>query len=138
MNIEELKAKLRKIEALFAGATTPGERLAAGAAMERIKERLRQAGQVERPIEMKFTLADGWSRRLFIALCRRYGLSPYRYPRQRHTTVMLRVPESFAYKTLWPEYQQLSAALQEYLSAVTDRVIREEVFRDIGEADSVP
>ena len=134
MNVKELKAKLRKIEALFAGATTPGERLAAEAAIGRIKERLRQAGQVEDPIEMRFTLADGWSRKLFIALCRRYGLRPYRYKRQRRTTVMLRVPETFVNRTLWPEFRELSQALNSYLSAVTDKIIHEEVFGDVGEA----
>ena len=38
-----LRGKLRKIEALFAGAATPGEKAAAGAAAERIRERLGQA-----------------------------------------------------------------------------------------------
>jgi hypothetical protein len=32
-----LREKLRKIEALFAGAATPGEKAAAGAAAERIR-----------------------------------------------------------------------------------------------------
>ena len=38
-----LRDKLRKIEAIFAGAATPGEKAAAGAAAERIRERLGQA-----------------------------------------------------------------------------------------------
>lgn len=37
----ELKEKLRKIEALFAGAATGGERDAAQAARERIQAKLR-------------------------------------------------------------------------------------------------
>jgi hypothetical protein len=36
----QLREKLRKIEALFAGAGTAGERLAAEAALERVRERL--------------------------------------------------------------------------------------------------
>ena len=36
----QLREKLRKIEALFAGAGTTGERLAAEAAVERLRERL--------------------------------------------------------------------------------------------------
>jgi len=40
---EELRLKLRKIEALFEGAETAGERNAAGTAREHIKERLAQA-----------------------------------------------------------------------------------------------
>ena len=34
---ERLREKLRKIEALYAGAATPGEKSAAGAAAERIR-----------------------------------------------------------------------------------------------------
>lgn len=134
MTIEdELRHKLRRIEALFAGATTEGERLAAAAAMDRIRRRLREAEKVEQPAEFKFTLADEWSRRLFVALCRRYGLDPYRYRRQRHTTVMVRAPQSFIQKTLWPEYQEIQRALEEYLLQATNRIIREEVFRNSSE-----
>src|SRR5581483_2270352 len=97
-----LRDRLRKIEALFAGAATPGERSAAEAALERVRARLSDMRRRDPPIELKVTLPDEWSRRLFLALSRRYGLEPYRYPRQRYTTVMLRVPQSFADQVLWP------------------------------------
>jgi len=131
---QQLRERLRKIAALFEGATTPGERDAAAAALERVKKALGVAEQTEQPVEFQFTLPDRWQRRLFVALCRRYGLKPYRYRRQRHTTVMVRVPRSFAEKTLWPEYQELRSALDEYLNEATERIIREEVFGDAGEA----
>lgn len=127
---EELRHKLRRIEALYAGATTEGERLAAKAAIERIRKRLAEFERVEQPVEYKFSLADGWSLRLFIALCRRYGIEPYRYSRQRRTTINIRAPRSFVDQTLWPEYQEISKALQEYLAEATNRIIREEVFGD--------
>ncbi len=95
MNEAEVRAKLRKIEALFARAETEGERLAAEAAAERIRARLGKFQKSEGPIEMKFSLPDAWSRQLFVALSRRYGLKPYRYPRQRRTTVVLSAPERF-------------------------------------------
>jgi hypothetical protein len=41
---------------------------------------------------------------LFIALCRRYGLRSYRYPRMRQQSVMLWAPQSFLDKVLWPEF----------------------------------
>jgi hypothetical protein len=131
---QQLREKLRKIAALFEGATTTGERAAAAAAIERVKKALGLTMQAERPIEYQFTLSDGWQRRLFAALCRRYGLEPYRYHRQRYTTVMVRVPKSFVDKTLWPEYVQLSTALNEYLNEATERIIRDEVYRDAREA----
>src|SRR5437762_10551706 len=80
-----LREKLRKIEALFAGASTAGERLAAEAALERVRARLAELERRDAAIEMQFSLPDPWSRRLFLALCRRYGLEPYRLRRQRLT-----------------------------------------------------
>jgi hypothetical protein len=130
----QLRDRLRKIEALFAGAGTLGEKLAAGAALERVRARLATMQRQDPPIEMQFSLVDQWSRRLFVALCRRYGLQPYRLYRQRLTTVMLRVPRGFVNEVLWPEFQELNEALVQYLDEVTLRVIREEVHGDASEA----
>lgn len=123
MDEAALLSKLSKIEALFAGATTDGERTAAASARDRIVARLREAEKADPPIEYKFTLADAWSVRLLLALLRRYDLKPYRYRGQRRTTVMVRVAQRFVDDTLWPEYQQLSATLETYLDDVTTRVV---------------
>jgi len=123
MREQDLLDKLSKIERLYAGAATLGEKEAAADAMERIKRRLGETAKIERPIEYKFTLADGWSKKLFTALLRRYELRPYRYARQRRNTVMVRVPRSFVNETLWPEFLELSKVLQAYLDEVTERVI---------------
>lgn len=131
---QRLREKLRKITALFEGAATPGERQAAAAAIERIKGTLESAVKTQQLPETKFRLADQWQRRLFLALCRRYGLEPYRYRGQRYTTVVLRAPRSFIDTTLWPEYIELQAALHTYLNVATERIIREEVFGDADEA----
>lgn len=133
----ELREKLRKIEALFAGAGTEGERSAAEAALERIKRRLAEQVRSRPPVELQFNLADEWSRRLFLALCRRYGLSPFRYRRQRYTTVMVVAPSEFIDQVLWPEYQQLNLVLRNYLRQTTERIIRAEVFADTADAAEV-
>ena len=118
---DDLREKLCKIEALFAGAATPGEKAAAGAAAERI--------------ELRFSISDPWSRQLFIALCRRYGLRPYRYPRMRRQTVVVHAPERFLQQVLWPEFQEFNVALTEYLAGVTDRRIRDEVYGSTEDAE---
>ena len=130
----DLKEKLRRIEALHAGATTDGERAAASAALDRLRARLRDTQQTERAREFKFLMRDTWARRLFIALCRRYGLEPYRKKGQRYTTVNLKAPQSFVDSILWPHYRELEYALREYLDAATERIIRENVYKDAGEA----
>ena len=146
MTEQQLRERLRKISALFEGAITGGEREAAAAALRRVKQSLDtlnpqgsqgpspNAGSSEPLIEMQFSLADRWQRLLLSALCRRYGLTPYRYRRQRYTTLMVRVRRSFLEKILWPEYVELRDALDEYLAAATDRIIREEIFNDAREA----
>jgi len=129
----ELREKLLKIYALFEGATTPGERDAAAAAIDRVKKALAAEQQRERPVEMRLSLPDQWGRRLFSALCRRYGLEPYRYRGQRYSTMMLRVPNSFVDRVLWPEFLEIKKALDEYLNEATERVIREEVYQNARE-----
>jgi len=83
---------LRKVEALFAGAANSGEKAAADAAANRIRARLGAAAATEAPVEIKFSVPDTWSRQLFIALCRRYGISPFRYRRMHRQTVIVKVP----------------------------------------------
>ena len=101
----QLREKLRKIEALFAGAGTTGERLAAEAALERVRARLSELGQKDPPVETQFSMPDQWSRHLFLALCRRYGLSPYRLHRQQRNSVMVfRQPRGFVDHVLWREF----------------------------------
>jgi len=127
--------KLKRIEALFAGAATQGERAAAANAMQRIRGRLKELHKTDPPTEFKFRLADMWSRRLLVALLRRYGIRPYRHPRQKHTTVMAKVSEKFVEETLWPEFRELDNTLRTYLDEITDRVIREGIYSDTSEAE---
>jgi hypothetical protein len=134
---QSLREKLHKIEALFAGAATDGERVAAGAAAERIRARLGTVAGKEKVIEVKFSISDLWSRQLFVALCRRYGLHPFRYRRMHRQTVIIRVPKSFVEQVLWPEFEALSAALTAYLTEITERLIREEVHGETREAEEV-
>jgi hypothetical protein len=95
MNIEgTLLEKLRKLEALHAGTTVAGEREAASRAAERIRERLRDLRAREAEVVMRYSIADPWQRKLFVALCRRYGLVPYRERGRRHSTVLVRAPAS--------------------------------------------
>ena len=137
MKETELLEQLRKIESLYAGAATAGEKEAAAEAMSRIRSRLGEASKIDKPIEFKFTLTDGWAKKLFIALLRRYELKPYRYSRQRRNTVMVRVPRSFVNETLWPEFLELSAVLKSYLEDVTNSVIAKVIHEDAGDEEVV-
>ena len=58
MDEHELLEKLRRLEALWAGGATAGERGAAGSAAERLREQLRNAERTDPPIEYQFTTRD--------------------------------------------------------------------------------
>jgi hypothetical protein len=137
MDEAKLRGKLTRIEALFAGATTEGERVAAAEARRRIRQRLESAERVEPPVEFRFTLTDTWSRKLFLTLLRRYDLKPYRHRGQRRTSVMVKAPQAFVRETLWPEFEQINAAMQTYLGEVAERIIGEVLQGDSSEASEV-
>ncbi|MDX9719631.1 MAG: hypothetical protein RBU37_02710 [Myxococcota bacterium] len=137
MDEQRLIERLMAVEALFAGASCEGEKVAAERARERILERLRAFEAKEAPTEFRFRIDDPWSRKVFIALLRRYGIRPYRYPRQHSNTVMARVPQRFVNETLWPEYEALSRELATYLNDVTQRVVAKVLHEDTQEAETV-
>jgi len=133
---ERLIEKLKRIETLFADrAATDGEKAAAGEARERIRQRLTGFTETDPPVEYTFALRNPWSKRLFIALLRRYNIRPYRYARQRHTTVMARIPTRFVNETLWPEFVELDSTLQSYLTEETNRVISETINKDTSDVE---
>jgi hypothetical protein len=129
-----LLEKLRKIEALHAGTTVDGEREAARRAAERIRARLAELRAREQDIEMLYRLPDPWKRKLFVALCRRYGLKPFRDPGRRYSTVQLCAPKAFHERTLWPQFVALCDELDAHLDELTTRVIREAINEDVSEA----
>jgi hypothetical protein len=135
--VRRLIEKLRLIEALHAGAAYEGERAAADGARQRIREKIRQYEVADPPIEYKFTLNNGWSRKLLVALLRRYDIRPYRYYRQRYNTVMARVSKGFVDKTLWPEFEEIDKELQAHLDAVAEKIIQESIFADSSDAEEI-
>lgn len=137
MNEKKLTEKLKLIEALFAGATTDGEKDAAFNALQRIRDRLNEIKREDPPVEYKFSMADVWSRKLFLALLRRYDIKPYRYYRQRYTTVMAKIPKRFVDETLWPEFEALNKTLRQYIEEATNKIIGETIHSDSSDAEVI-
>lgn len=119
---DALHVRLAKLQALFERAGTVGERDAAAAAIDRLRGRLGRA-RADPEIEMKLSLPDTWSVRLFVALCRKHGLRPYRYPRQRRTTVMVRAAETAFEQGVWSEFCDLQQELDRYFQDMVDHLI---------------
>lgn len=134
-----LLEKLRKIEALHAGTKIDGEREAARRAAERIRARLAELRSRERDEVLVYSLPDPWKRKLFVALCRRYDVTPYREQGRRYSTILVRAPKTFQTRTLWPEFLALSEELHAHLEELTERVIREAINEDVSEpAEGAP
>jgi len=124
-----LRARLSKLDELFRRGATEGERAAAGAAMGRLRDRI-GSGQTEPDVELKLSLLDTWSVHLFVAVCRKHGVRPYRYPRQRRTTIMVRVSRSFFDQIVWAEFSGLQAELLLYFEETVDHLIRTAMHSD--------
>lgn len=131
----KLLEKLKKIEALRAGATTDGERSTAETVADIIRKRLAELQTESPPTEFKLTFGDDYSRRVFVALCRRYELKPYRYKGQRYTTINVKVSSAFMDQTLWPTFMALDAALKDHLNMVTARIVKQAIHPDASDAD---
>ena len=101
-----------------------------------MSERLASLKVSDPPTEYHFSLENTWSRKLFLALLRRYGLRPYRYLRQRRNTVMVRIPPSFV-DQLWAEFVALDEALCEHLDTLAEKVIAESISGDTSEAEEI-
>ncbi len=85
--------------------------------------RVISGGNAEPGGELKFMLPDTWSVKLFLAVCQRLGIRVFRYPRQRQTTVMVRIHEREFRRTAWVEYTMLEEELGLCLEDVTDHLI---------------
>ncbi len=137
MEIEDqLRERLRKVEALYFEATSTGEREAASAAAERLKARLDEASRLDPPVEMKFSLADEWSVQLFIALCRRYGFRPFRYARQRRTTIMVRALRRFFDAVVWRQFSDVHTDLWIHFQQTTEKLIKDAICADTRDAET--
>ncbi len=103
---------------------------APAAALRELLAEQRQAGHAE--IAVKVRQEDPYLRAFFMTLCRRYGLEPYREPRQHRTSLMLKVPEPFLRDVFWPLYQTCTDIVQGALSASYYGLVHE--FRGTAEA----
>ncbi|NQY08211.1 MAG: hypothetical protein HRT71_01670 [Flavobacteriales bacterium] len=115
--------KIKKIEALIEGGATAGERLAAIKAKERVLERYVNHSVPQNTVEYKLSTGDAWHKALLMAICRKYELTPYRYNRQKHTTVMVKVSTELLDKIIWPEYLKYSELLEDLVGDITDNLI---------------
>jgi hypothetical protein len=139
--MQSILDKIKKIEALINGTNIAGEQQAAIEALKRLQNRMgelppQQIGAVEYTLHT----TDHWHKRLLLALCGKYQIKPYRYHRQKYTTVMIRVNPQFIDEVLWPEYLLYSKHLEALVEDITSDLIQKihavAEEKDISELDS--
>jgi hypothetical protein len=127
--------KLGTIEAQRADVAIDDQLSVLRSAFDQILALRGEPGASERGAVVEYEIPDVWKRKLFLALCRRRGLAPYRERGMPCSAVRLRVPSrSFDEQTLWPEYLALATKLHARLDEIVDCVIREDVHADAGDA----
>ena len=121
--MENLLDRIKKIEALISGASTDGEKNAAVTAKARILKKYPELEIHRNPVEYRLSTNSAWNKKLLLAICRKYGVKPYRYHRQKYTTVMVNINEEFLTKVLWKEYQEYSELLNGLVEEITNDLI---------------
>lgn len=121
--MNDLLERIKKIEALINGATTAGEENAARSAKDRLLNKQSTIQAPDKLEEYRLYTSDSWHKKLLIAVCRKYGIQPYRYKRQKYTTVMVNINPNFLNEVLWPEYLEYSKHLEKLVEGITDDLI---------------
>ncbi len=91
-----------------------GQEDAVGALRE-LLEQQRSAGHAQAMARVR--QEDPYLRAFFVTLCRRYGLQPFRKPRQHRASMMVEAPEPFLHDVFWPLYNTCANVVQDEMSA---------------------
>lgn len=73
--------------------------------------------------EFHCTMQNDWDAALFHALLKRYGIKPYRYRKQRKSTVLVRVSKCFMDDHLWPIFNGVRAELHKRFMQLTTALL---------------
>ena len=74
--------------------------------------------------------AGAW---LFLRLCARYGLRPYRRARQKPTTITIRAPRGFVSRVLWPQFQAMARVFAAAKIRCTDEIVLDWVGKEAAD-----
>lgn len=91
--------------------------------MEGCRAELAEWRRREADIEFRASVPDPTSQRVLLAWCNRYGLEPYRKPRQRESMICVRVPDGFMREKLWPRVEAMAHEIEFEVAAAVTRVL---------------
>jgi hypothetical protein len=130
--------------------------LARGGAVGTEACRAELAGWREREPDHEFRMSvpTPTAQRVLVGWCHRYGLTPYRTPRQRQTTICVRVPRGFMNEVMWPRVEAMSDVIDDAATDAARRIVERwsgaslgphepgasqgELFEEMTENDGAP
>ena len=121
--MQNILERIKKVEALIAWATSKWEKNAAEATKKRILEKYPQIEILKDITEIKITSLEKSDKKLLKAISRKYWLEPYRYYRQKYSTLIINCNVWFFDEILWPEYIRNRDILDNLVDDITWDII---------------
>jgi hypothetical protein len=87
------------------------------------REQLEQWRQREPDMEHRLSIPTPTSQRLLVLVCKRYGLSVYRRPRLRSSTLCVKAPAGFMGEVLWPLFEAMARVVEDAADEATNRIM---------------
>jgi hypothetical protein len=119
---QDLIESLCRIECKYAGLLT-ADLAQSEQARARIRARCQESRTATDVAEFRFTLPDPWSRLLFHALLKRYGLKGYRYQGQRQSSCMLLASKRLIDELLSPLFDEMCQRLNACFLELTQKTL---------------
>jgi hypothetical protein len=115
VDIEAMVKELRAIEQRHAPAT--------GAGPEAYARQLAEWRKTEPDREEVCSTGDATGAWVVVMLCARYGIRPFRRPRQKPTTITLMAPAGFVSKVFWPQVKEMVRVFEAGRASMVNQVV---------------
>lgn len=114
VDVDTAVKELQAIERRFAPAQGPSR--------EALRAQLEEWRQREPDVEIRMTVGDSVDEAVFRELCTRYGIEPFRRPRQQASTITVLAPRGFAETVLHPQFEQMVGVVLRAMHATVNQV----------------
>jgi hypothetical protein len=115
MDIEAMVKELRAIEVRYAPAS--------GTSPEACARQLAEWRTREADREEVCSTGDATGAWVVVMLCARYGIRPFRRPRQKPTTITLMAPAGFVSKVFWPQVTEMVRVFEAGRMSMVNEVV---------------
>jgi hypothetical protein len=82
--------------------------------------------ETEETVEISVRFENLWNKEIFTTICKKHGLSTYRFRGQKYTTCLVRTTKSFLEGVLWTEFlyyaEMFSTLVEEILDDVKQQI----------------